>query len=86
MLRVADSSSTLTEAATIDGLYVGIAFAGEEPAHDLAGERQAERALVGGLGADDRITDARGNGPACFCRRRATHARLPRRARNTAGA
>jgi hypothetical protein len=30
------------------------ALAGEEPPHDLAGERQAARALVGGLGADDR--------------------------------
>src|SRR5271165_5019639 len=26
-------------------------------AHDLAGERQAARALVGGLGADDRVGD-----------------------------
>ena len=34
-------------------------FAGDEPAQDLARERQAARALVGGLGALDRIGDAR---------------------------
>ena len=34
-------------------------FAGDQPTHDFAGERQAARALVGGLGADDRIGDAR---------------------------
>jgi len=35
------------------------AFAGEEPAHDLAAEWQAARALVGGLRPDDRVGDAR---------------------------
>jgi len=35
------------------------AFAGEEPAHDLAGERRATRALVGGLGPDDRVSETR---------------------------
>jgi len=35
------------------------ALAGEEPAHHLAGQRQAAPALVGGLGADNRIGDAR---------------------------
>jgi hypothetical protein len=34
-------------------------FPREEPAHDLAGEGQAARALVGGLRADDRVGDAR---------------------------
>ena len=35
------------------------ALAGEEPAHALAGKRQAARALVRSLRADDRIGDAR---------------------------
>ena len=30
-----------------------------QPPHDLAGQWQAARALVGGLGADDRAGDAR---------------------------
>jgi hypothetical protein len=33
----------LAEAATIEGLWVQHAFGGEEPAHDLAGERQTAR-------------------------------------------
>jgi hypothetical protein len=35
------------------------AVAGEEPPHDLTGERQAARALVGGLGTDDRVGNTR---------------------------
>jgi hypothetical protein len=35
------------------------ALAGEEPAHDFAGQGQAARALIRGLGADDRVGDAR---------------------------
>jgi hypothetical protein len=49
-----------TEAAPIDRAVGQHTLAGDEPAHDLAGERQAARALVGGLRADDRIGDARG--------------------------
>jgi len=60
MSGVADSSNTLAEAATIDnrGAVGQHALAGDQPVHDLAGERQAARALVGGLGADDRVGDA----------------------------
>src|SRR6266436_6840217 len=58
MSGVADSSSTLAEAATIDGLLVSMPLPMNQPAHDLAGKRQAARALVGGLGADDRVGDA----------------------------